>query len=149
MGYRFYDALGPAQAPAWSFGHGLSYSTFLYGNLSVAGALTTDPASFVNVSFTVSLQPGSPAGAEVAQLYLVWAPGLGEPPQALKGFSKVALTPSAPTAVITLPLRGADVAVWDEARDDWAIHAGSYGVAVGGGSRDRRLFAPLAVTSAS
>ena len=145
MGYRYYDAMGTS--PAWPFGHGLSYSTFEYSALAVAGALTTDPASSVNISFTVALAPGSPAGAEVAQLYLQWAPGLGEPPQSLKGFAKVQLTPAAPSATVTIPLRGADVAVWDEASDDWMIHAGAYGVAVGGGSRDRRLEAQLTVES--
>jgi beta-glucosidase len=144
MGYRYFDAQGIA--PAFEFGFGLSYSDFLYAGIVIEGSLTTDPSSVANVSFTVSLAEGSPAGAEVAQLYIQWAPGLGEPPQSLKGFSKVFLTPTAPSVAVTLPLRGADVAVWDEAIDDWVIHPGSYGVVVGGGSRDKRLSAPLPVT---
>lgn len=145
MGYRFYDSLGTA--PAWEFGRGLSFSTFLYSGLRVEGALSTSPDSAVNVSFVVSLAAGSPAGAEVPQLYLQWAAGLGEPPQSLKGFSKVWLTPEAPSADVILPLRGSDIAVWDEAADGWAIHPGVYGVVVGGSSRDKRLSAPLTVSA--
>jgi hypothetical protein len=86
MGYRWYDA--QAIAPAFPFGHGLSYSTFAYSSLAVAGTVT--PAAAATVYATVCNTAG-PAGKEVAQLYIGYPAAANEPPKSLKGFQKVAL----------------------------------------------------------
>lgn len=144
MGYRWYDTQGTS--PLWSFGHGLSYSSFAYGELTVSGALSsTNLTSSVNVTFPLSLSPGSPDGAEVVQLYVSFPPSLGEPPRVLRAFKKVALSSAAPTADVVLTLTAVDCAVWDEGVDDWVVHAGAYNVSVGGGSRDLRVFGSLSV----
>ncbi|MDR2120835.1 MAG: glycoside hydrolase family 3 C-terminal domain-containing protein, partial [Tannerella sp.] len=76
--------------PLYAFGHGLSYSTFEYSNLSV----TPDNPS-VNSNITVSLDvrnTSSTDGAEVVQLYVRDVVGsVTTPVMALKGFSRVHL----------------------------------------------------------
>jgi beta-glucosidase len=61
IGYRWFAQRG--EAPMYAFGHGLSYTTFAYDDLEVAGGAT------VTASFTLT-NTGTRAGAEVPQLYL-------------------------------------------------------------------------------
>lgn len=70
--------------PAFAFGHGLSYTTFEYSNL------TFDAAS-LSAAFSIE-NTGRVYGAEVAQLYLGFPADAGEPPKVLRGFSKVTVT---------------------------------------------------------
>ena len=70
--------------PAFAFGHGLSYTTFEYSNL------TFDAAS-LSAAFSIK-NTGRVYGAEVAQLYLGFPADAGEPPKVLRGFSKVTVT---------------------------------------------------------
>jgi beta-glucosidase len=126
VGYRWYDAQNIA--PLFPFGWGLSYTTFRYSGLSL---------SPTTVSFTLT-NTGKRAGAEVAQVYVGDPSSVGEPPKQLKGYRKVSLDPGQSTR-ITLPLDGRSFAHWDDSRHGWAVTAGSYGVQVGGSSRDLPL----------
>ena len=74
IGYRYFDAHNIA--PAFPFGHGLSYTTFKYTALTVSTS---------NVSCVVT-NVGQVTGAEVAQLYISFPASAGEPPLQLKGF---------------------------------------------------------------
>jgi beta-glucosidase len=141
MGYRWYDA--QAIAPLWPFGHGLSYSSFTYSQLVVAGALS--PATATAVYATVCNTAG-PAGAEVAQLYLGFPAAANEPPKLLKGFQKTPLEPGE-CAGVGFPLTAADVQIWDVVAQQWTIVPGTYTVMVGSGSRDIRLTGQLTVTA--
>ncbi len=68
VGYRYFDTAGvPVNYP---FGHGLSYTTFEYGNLQVK------PDS---VTFTLR-NTGKYDGAEIAQLYVGTSGSQGFPP---------------------------------------------------------------------
>ena len=124
VGYRYYDKVGkPVRYP---FGHGLSYTEFVYSDLSVEGR-------------TVSVQiqnTGSIRGAEVVQLYI--APpegGLFRPARELKGFSKVELDPGE-SATVQFELDDRSFAVW---ADGWKVPSGTYTVQIGASSRDIRL----------
>ena len=130
-------------SPLWPFGYGLSYSTFSYSALAVAGTLS--PSTPVSVYATVCNTAG-PSGAEVSQLYLSFPAAANEPPKLLKGFQKTALEPGE-CAGVGFPLTADDVKIWDVAAQAWAIVPGTYGVMVGSGSRDIRLTGALAVTS--
>jgi beta-glucosidase len=77
-------------APLWPFGHGLSYTTFVYSNLTISGGPVSAAAN-ASVSFALT-NTGSATGAEVAQLYLGFPPAAGEPPQLLRDFAKVRCT---------------------------------------------------------
>lgn len=103
-----------AGEPLYSFGHGLSYTTFGYGDLRVdAESLPADGA--VNVSVDVT-NTGEGAGDEVVQMYVSHLDSLvAHPLQELKGFSRIYLRPGE-TRTVTMPLSGADVAYWDDPR---------------------------------
>ena len=106
-----------------------SYTTFHYSDLQ---------ANTSTVSFTLANNGTKFAGAEVAQLYLSFPPEAGEPPQQLKGFHKVYLSPGSKQRV-SLPLTPRDFSIWSVATHEWKIVSGSFGVAVSSSSRDHRL----------
>jgi beta-xylosidase len=78
--------------PLFAFGHGLSYTTFSYGDLALsADAVPTDGT--VEVSCTVR-NAGQVAGTEVVQLYLGDPVAtMVRPVRWLAGFTRVALEP--------------------------------------------------------
>jgi len=134
VGYRWYDAM--TVQPAFPFGHGLSYTTFEYSNLQTnAGTMTVS----VDVKNT-----GSVAGAEVAQLYLGYPRGAGEPPQQLRGFDKIQLASGA-SGTVTFQLRAKDFSIWDVNVHDWQLVHGVFAVYVGSSSRDIRVRGQLQI----
>ena len=128
------NPIGSPCEPAYAFGHGLSYTTFAYANLTV-------DAAAASASFTLR-NTGKLAGAEVAQLYLGFPASAGEPPKQLKGFKQVQLAPGE-SKTVTFALAPRDLSVWDAAAHGWAVAKGSFGVMVGSGSRDIRLTGTL------
>jgi beta-glucosidase len=79
-------------APLYAFGHGLSYTSFEYSNLSVTPANPT-----IDASVTVSLDiknTGGTGGTEIVQLYMRdKVSSVTTPVMALKGFSRLYLNP--------------------------------------------------------
>lgn len=138
VGYRWYDAKG--QQPLFPFGHGLSYTTFRYSDLQAKSA--ADSAT-VSVRVTNS---GSRAGAEVAQLYLVYPAAAQEPPRVLKGFDKVMLKPGE-SRVVTFALDKDTLSAWDEASHAWKLYPGTYTAHVGSSSRDTRVMGAFAIVA--
>lgn len=136
VGYRHFDQRGIV--PEYPFGHGLSYTTFTYSDLAVElhDASVTSP----KVSVTVSVKnTGARAGAEIVQLYVgAKAPRAPRPPQELKGFQRIELTPGE-TKRITLELDRGSFARYDEGLHDWTVDAGAFELRVGSSSRDIRL----------
>ena len=137
VGYRGYDAL--ATEVAYPFGHGLSYTTFGYSDLSVS---STDNGLSVAVTVT---NTGSRAGREIVQAY-VSVPGskVVRVPRELKGFADVTLEPGA-SAKVEIPIGGDDLAFWSVTDEAWLVEKGSYTVDVGSSSRDLRLQASVDV----
>ena len=128
VGYRWYDA--KAIQPLFSFGHGLSYTTFGYSGLTVR-KLT---GGNVSVTFTLT-NTGSRPGAEVPQVYVSDPPSSGEPPKQLRGYQKVFLQPGQSSRV-SLTLDPRAFAYW---QNGWIIGGGTYSILVGSSSRDIRL----------
>ena len=120
VGYRWYTRKN--MTPRYWFGHGLSYTTFGYGSLSVAPRGNTIAAS---VAVT---NKGSVAGADVVQLYLTDRPGGAA--RRLLAFDKVTLAPGE-TKRVTLTADPRLLADYDVAGHGWRIAAGRYGVALG------------------
>eukprot|EP01065_Artemidia_motanka_P050031 TRINITY_DN8468_c0_g1_i1.p1 TRINITY_DN8468_c0_g1~~TRINITY_DN8468_c0_g1_i1.p1 ORF type:complete len:787 (+),score=185.23 TRINITY_DN8468_c0_g1_i1:59-2362(+) len=133
VGYRWYAA-HPDTIPAFPFGHGLSYTTFVYAALRVAGRSVT----------CVVKNAGSVHGAEVAQLYLRFPEHAGEPPMQLKGFEKVSLAPGQ-AAQVAFTLNDRDVSIWSTSARGWEVVSGSFGVSVGSSSSDIRLVGSMEV----
>ena len=135
VGYRGFDRLG--RDPLFPFGHGLSYTSFEYSDLTITPARMR-AGEPITVSFSVR-NAGTRAGAEVAQLYV--EPNrspVDRPIRELKRFQKVWLNPGE-TKRVTLVLDEAALAYYDDAQHQWAAAPGDYRVAVGASSRDLRL----------
>lgn len=142
VGYRWYDA---RRMPVrWPFGHGLSYTGYVYRDARLSAETLEDGGS-VTVTVTVK-NSGAMAGKEVVQLYVSDktgkpAPG-GRPPRELRGFAKVALEPGEEKQV-TFTLTARDLSWYSEDLRDWYAHPGRYEVQIGHSSRDIRLTLPL------
>jgi beta-glucosidase len=126
VGYRWYDCKDVA--PAYPFGHGLSYATFQYSDLKVTPTLDG-----FDVSFKIA-NPTQFEAEEVAQVYVSRPDSsIERPVKELKGFSRVALKRGA-SKTVTIPLRRADLCHWDEAAKAWMLEPGEMTVLVGGSS---------------
>ncbi|KAI0880647.1 glycoside hydrolase family 3 protein [Annulohypoxylon maeteangense] len=124
IGYRYYEFID--RTVLFPFGHGLSYTTFHFSDLSV-----TDKEGELTVSLAVK-NTGSVKGAEVTQVYV--APKqkakVNRPIKELKGFAKVELDPGE-TKIATVKVQTKYAAgYWDEERDQWCAEEGEYEVIV-------------------
>jgi len=133
VGYRYYDSR--ESAVLYPFGHGLSYTKYVYDNLH------TDRNEFhEDETITLSLDVTNiedMAGKEVVQLYV-------KPPKSqmvirpiheLKGFKKVALQPGEKKRV-TFELRKRDFSYFSIERNEWFMESGVYTIEFGKSSRD-------------
>ncbi|MGK5685620.1 glycoside hydrolase family 3 C-terminal domain-containing protein [Actinoplanes sp. URMC 104] len=121
--------------PLYPFGYGKSYTTFKYGPLRVR-----DGAVTVTVTNT-----GKRAGDEVVQLYTHQRTSHDATAvKQLRAFSRVALA-AGQTRTVTLPLRPADLARWDQTRERWIVETSDYDILVGASSADIRQRAVLRV----
>jgi beta-glucosidase len=134
VGYRGFEQAGVA--PQFPFGHGLSYTTFAYGDLDITPGETRDGT--VEVSFDVT-NTGDRAGAEVAQVYVADThSGVPRPPKELKGFTKVRLEPGE-TRRVSIGLDRRSFAYYDTGESGWAVTPGVFGILVGHSSADIEL----------
>lgn len=131
MGYRYYDA--KQLAVRFPFGHGLSYTTFAYQNLTIR-----ENSDDVTVSFDLE-NTGSQAGKEVAQVYVAnHASQTIMPIDELRDFVKVELQPGE-TKHLTLKLSRRAFAWYNSETETWEADNGQYEILVGSSSRDIRL----------
>ncbi|GGN11876.1 glycoside hydrolase family 3 protein [Streptomyces fuscichromogenes] len=135
-----YDVLGARQtylyfegAPLFPFGHGLSYASFSYADLT---AEVTDGT--LRVSFTVA-NTGDVTADEVAQLYSrAVEPSSVRPRRELLAHRRLTLRPGERTALsFEVPLSAFEF--WDVARGGHRLEAGPYDVLAGASSEDIRL----------
>jgi len=134
LGYRHFDRLG--KRPLFPFGHGLSYTKFKYGRLSITPADSAGGA--ITVAFDVTNQ-GRREGAEVAQVYV----GDGHakvprPPKELKGFAKVKLAPGQ-TERVQIALDRRAFSYFDVKATQWTVAPGDFDILVGSSSQQIEL----------
>lgn len=140
VGYRHFDQNNIK--PLFPFGHGLSYTTFKFGNLKLARSSVSTGTGYAPV-YSVALDvknTGKRQGAEVVQVYL-GLPSTRQLPQApkkLAGFSKISLKPGE-SKRISIPIEGRALASWDTDKHDWSAARGPVKVMVGSSSRDIHL----------
>lgn len=129
-------------AVAYPFGHGLSYTTFAYGDLAL-GADTVSPDGSVTATVKVT-NTGSRPGQEVVQLYVASpdAKTRERPRERLFGFEKVSLRPGE-TKTVSMTFPAAELYYWDTAAKRRTYDLGTYEVRVGASSEDIRLRAPF------
>jgi len=122
--------------PLYSFGHGLSYTSFEYSNISIDKQKATLNET-VNISLTVK-NTGKVAGDEVVQLYVCdeYA-SLPRPLKELKGYARVSLNPNEERKV-TFQLPVNQLAFYDEDLQ-LVIESGNIKVMIGSASDDIRL----------
>lgn len=128
--FRRYEDVGGE--PAWPFGHGLSYTSFAYGALSV---LTPKVAPGQPVQVSVELtNTGKRMGEEVAQVYIHQRHGSSSRPvRLLKGFQRLSLKPGEKRR-LTFTLQPEDLRYWSAAARDWVAEESVFDVWVGGDS---------------
>ncbi len=132
-GYGYCDGPG---SPLFPFGHGLSYTSFKYSNLSIEPAKVR-AGEPVKVSLEVE-NTGKRRGDEVVQLYLrdVVA-SMARPLKELKGFQRVTLGPGERKRVSFL-LTPRDMSFLDRSLH-WVLEPGEFRVMAGASSADIRL----------
>jgi len=138
VGYRWYDAKG--LEVGYPFGHGLSYTTFSYGDASVSVRGDGDITVIVDITNT-----GARDGREVVQVYVApVASAVQRAPRELKAFSSVALA-AGETRAVELTVRREDLAYWDVRVDRFIVESGEYTVEVAASSRDIRSTSTVSV----
>jgi beta-glucosidase len=111
--------------PLFPFGHGLSYTTFDYSNLSVE--ITGENQVDVQVTVTNS---GQLAGEEVTQLYL-WdvVASVARPIKELKGFQKYSLAPGE-SKTVEFRLTEKELGFYD-GQGNFKVEPGTFQILVG------------------
>ncbi len=139
VGYRYYDT---ANAPVlFPFGHGLSYTTFEYRELSVQAR--NDSAS---VTFKIR-NTGNKSGKEAVQVYVRDVESSHfRPFKELKGFAKVHIQPKEEKSV-TIELDRRAFSFYDVGKKDWILETGDFEILVGASSQDIRLKTTLRLDS--
>ena len=134
VGYRWHDT---KKIPAlFSFGHGLSYTTFTYGKAALS---STDMTADGSITVTVPVKnTGSLPGKEVVQLYVGDnKSSLPRPQKELKAFDKIALNPGEEKTV-TFTITADDLKYFDDARHEWVAEPGKFTLYIGSSSTDIR-----------
>ncbi|MGW0573324.1 glycoside hydrolase family 3 C-terminal domain-containing protein [Streptomyces tauricus] len=139
-----YDVIGGRQTylyfegtPLFPFGHGLSYASFVYGDL--AARVGEESA---HVTFTVT-NTGDTAADEVAQLYgRPVSPSVPRPRRELLAHRRVHLPAGATTELsFELPLSAFEF--WDVAHGVRRLEPGGYELLAGASAEDIRLSATI------
>lgn len=140
IGYRYYDA---KEMPVlFPFGHGLSYTTFVYSHPGVS-AKTFKDVDGVTVTLDVT-NTGRFAGKEIVQIYLHDPQsGLVRPQKELKGFAKVELQPGE-TKSIAIQLDFRAFAYYHPEYKQWITEDGDFDILIAASATDIRH--TLAVT---
>ena len=134
VGYRW--AQKKDIKPLFAFGHGLSYTTYTYGQASINRSTMAENGTLtVSVDVTNS---GKVAGKEIVQLYIGDDKASVERPvMELKGFSKVALEPGE-TAKVRFTIKPEMLKFYDVEKGDWTLEKGSFTAYIAAASDDIR-----------
>lgn len=135
VGYRWTDRQKKVQ-PLFSFGHGLSYTTFEYGKPVVD---KREMKSDEQLTVTVPVKnTGSREGKEVVQLYIRDKKSSVERPvKELKGFCKVSLKPGEEKEVSFTIDRSA-LSYFDAGSHQWVAEPGAFEAIVAASATDIR-----------
>ena len=128
--YRYFE--GEALFP---FGHGLSYTTFFFDNMSFDRS-QIEAGETITISLEVT-NSGTRAGKEVVQVY-VRRPDTAGPLRELKAFKRVHLQPGE-RQTITFSLHTDLFATYDEATQQFVLKPGAFEVMAGSSSQNLPL----------
>jgi len=130
--YRYFKG-----KPLYPFGHGLSYTSFDYGEPTLSTSeMAVEEELTVSVSLTNS---GTLAGEEVVQLYIADKSSQDPRPiKDLRGFERVYLQ-AGETKTVEFALTSRDLSYWNVAAHDYLPTKGSYKIMVGSSSDEKDL----------
>lgn len=144
VGYRYYDK---ANVPVlFPFGHGLSYTTFNYSDISLSSNnISADDT--LTVSFTIS-NAGQYNASEAAQVYVARASDslVYRAPKELKNFVKVPLYIGG-SQKVSVQLDRHAFEYYSTALGRWVVEPGDYDILIGSSAADIRLRTTVHVTS--
>lgn len=132
VGYRWLDKENIK--PLFSFGHGLSYTTFQYGKLNAdKKEIKTDD----KITFSVKVKnTGNKDGAEVIQLYIRDVKSSQPRPlKELKGFKKVYLK-AGEEETVGITLDKSALSYFDSEKHDWIMESGEFEALIGASVTD-------------
>lgn len=134
VGYRWADK--QKTSPLFSFGHGLSYTTFEYGKVTASKKAI---AQGEPVTFTLTVKnTGDREGAEIVQLYISdKKSSLPRPVKELKGFQKIGLQPGEEKQV-SFTISTDALSFFDDGKQAWVAEPGKFEALVGASSTDIR-----------
>lgn len=123
VGYRFADKQ-KKNKPLFSFGHGLSYTTFQYGKAAISDKqMSRDGELTLTVPVT---NTGSRAGKEVVQLYISdLKSSLPRPIKELKAFKKIELQPGE-TKQVSFTISEDMLRFFNADKHEWQSEAGDF-----------------------
>lgn len=132
VGYRWHDK--QKLKPLFNFGHGLSYTSFQYGKVSIdKKEMTADETMTVSVRVK---NTGSREGKEIVQLYIRdRKSSLPRPEKELKGFEKVSLS-AGEEKEITFTVDKQALSFYDDRKGVWVAEAGEFEVLIGASASD-------------
>jgi beta-glucosidase len=130
VGYRWHDTKNIK--PLFSFGHGLSYSSFKITDIKSDKKIYTASDS-INIIYNLK-NTGSKDGAEVVQVYVGMSnSNVLRALKELKGFKKTYLRAGNQTSEI-ITINVSDLSFYDESISNWNLEKGSYIIYVGNAS---------------
>lgn len=141
VGFQNYNMAGRTyrymkEAPLYPFGHGLSYSTFNYGQAELQ---TNKIKAGEGLSITIPVTNASDRkGEEVVQVYVKRNDDPQAPVKSLRAFQRAFIEPGQ-TQRMELKIQPDAFAFYDEMADDLKVKAGSYTILYGGTSADSGL----------
>lgn len=132
VGYRWNEKQNIK--PLFSFGHGLSYTTFEYGKVTADKKEITGSDK---ITFTVTIKnTGTREGSEVVQLFISdLKSSFPRPLKELKGFEKVSLKTGEEKA-ISITVDKAALSFFDPDKHAWVAEAGEFEALIGASSSD-------------
>ena len=125
--YRYFQG-----EPLFPFGHGLSYTTFTYGDVQLPASAKDDETIKICVPVTNS---GKMDGDEIVQVYIKKQSDTEGPIKALRAFKRVHI-PAGQTIQVELELTPKQLEWWDAETNTMRTQAGNIDVMVGGNSED-------------
>lgn len=147
--YMYYGKATKKQqkgTPQYAFGHGLSYTTFEYSNVS-ATAPTKDVDGVVNVTIK---NTGTRAGADVIQVYADFNGDshYGNLNKRLVGFQRLELAPDEEKTV-QIPVKYRSLSYYNEATHQYLVDGTSINLQVAKSSADADIQKTVSITPAA
>jgi len=141
VGYRWLDKQN--LKPLFSFGHGLSYTSFEYGK---PFADKKEVKANENITFKVKVKnSGNRKGKEVVQLYIKdKKSSLPRPEKELKAFEKISLAPGEETE-IAFTIDKSALSFYDDSKQAWIAEEGDFEALIGTSADDIRGIVPFSL----